>query len=69
MGLGPLITGYISEHFFEGPSSLGKALAVVTAVSLVVGVGVILIARKAIIAAVHDNDRKEAAVAAALIQN
>lgn len=69
MGLGPLITGYISEHFFEGPSSLGKALAVVTAVSLVVGVGVILIARKAIIAAVHDNDRKEAAAAAALIQN
>lgn len=63
MGLGPLIIGFISEHLFDGPTSLGKALALVTAVSLSVGVALLLITRKAIIAAVQDNDRNEAIAA------
>lgn len=60
MGLGPLIVGFVSEHMFEGTASLGKALALVTGVSLVVGVALLIFAKKAIIAAVQDNDRKEA---------
>lgn len=60
MGLGPLLTGFVSEHMFDGPTSLGKALALVTAVSLAIGVTLLLLARKAIIAAVQDNDRNEA---------
>ncbi|MNS38732.1 hypothetical protein D3C72_709900 [compost metagenome] len=64
MGLGPLIIGFVSEHLFDGPTSLGKALALVTAVSLSIGVALLLITRKAIIAAVQDNDRNEAIAAA-----
>ena len=37
MGLGPLLTGFVSEHLFDGPTSLGKALALVTALSLTIG--------------------------------
>lgn len=60
MGLGPLVIGFVSEHMFDGPASLGKALAVVTGVSLTVGISLLIFAKKAIIAAVQDNDRKEA---------
>lgn len=67
MGLGPLIIGFISEHMFDGPTSLGKALALVTAVSLSLGIALLLITRKAIIAAVQDNDRNEAIAAAASV--
>ena len=63
MGLGPLIIGFISEHLFDGPTSLGKALALVTAVSLSIGIVLLLVTRKAIIAAVQDNDRNEALAA------
>jgi hypothetical protein len=63
MGLGPLIIGFISEHLFDGPTSLGKALALVTAVSLSIGIVLLLATRKAIIAAVQDNDRNEALAA------
>src|SRR5690606_19793904 len=63
MGLGPLIIGFISEHLFDGPTSLGKALALVTGMSLTIGVTLLLLTRKAIIAAVQDNDRNEAAEA------
>ncbi|PQZ84807.1 MULTISPECIES: MFS transporter [unclassified Brevundimonas] len=63
MGLGPLIIGFVSEHLFDGPTSLGKALALVTAVSLSIGIVLLLTTRKAIIAAVQDNDRNEALAA------
>ena len=63
MGLGPLLTGFVSEHLFDGPTSLGKALALVTAVSLTIGITLLLLTRKAIIAAVQDNDRNEAIAA------
>lgn len=66
MGLGPLLIGFVSEHLFDGPTSLGKALALVTAVSLTIGVVLLLITRKAIIAAVQDNDRNEAIAADAV---
>lgn len=64
MGLGPLVIGFVSEHMFDGSASLGKALAVVTGVSLTVGISLLIFAKKAIIAAVQDNDRKEALDAA-----
>ena len=60
MGLGPLVIGFVSEHMFDGSASLGKALAMVTGVSLTVGISLLIFAKKAIIAAVQDNDRKEA---------
>lgn len=63
MGLGPLIIGFISEHLFDGPTSLGKALALVTAVSLTIGIILLLLTRKAIVVAVQDNDRNEATAA------
>lgn len=59
MGLGPLVVGMASEHLFDGTHSLGKALALVSAISLVAGMAILVLTRKAIIAAIVDNDQPQ----------
>ena len=59
MGIGPLLIGFCSEHLFSGPTSLGQALALITGISLAIGLTILALTRTAIAAAIKANESKE----------
>lgn len=59
MGIGPFIIGFCSEHVFSGPTSLGKSLALITGLAVVGSLIILATTRRAIAAAIAENEALE----------